>query len=175
MRTSPNGKDEAQAGNNHGSWYAAQLACYAFFIGDEELARKTAEAARDRIAWQVEADGKQPQELQRTRALGYSAFNLVALMTLAEAGKQVGVDLYGYQTKDGRGIRRALDYLAPYADASREWPHQQINEMAGARRDLAYLLRRASIAYREPKYEELLETHLADDAANQQWRLLWPR
>jgi len=175
MQTSPNGKDEARAKNNHGSWYAAQLACYALFIGDKDLARKTAEAARDRIAWQVEPDGKQPQELQRTRALGYSAFNLVALMTLAEAGKQAGVDLYGYQTKDGRSLRRALDYLTPYADSAREWPHQQINEMENARRDLAYLLRRASIAFSEPKYEELLEKHLANEVAQQRWQLLWPR
>jgi len=175
MRSSPNGKDEAQARNNHGSWYAAQLACFALFIGDRELARKTAEAARERIAWQIEPDGKQPQELQRTRALGYSAFNLVALMTLAEAGKRVGVDLYAYQTKDGRGVRRALDYLTPYADAAREWPHQQINEMENARRDLAYLLRRASIAYREAQYEESLEKHLAGAAAQQRWQLLWPR
>src|SRR5215471_13477671 len=175
MQTSPNGKDEARAKNNHGSWYAAQLACYALFIGDKDLARRTAEAARARIESQIEPDGKQPQELQRTRALGYSAFNLVALMTLAEAGRPAGVDLYGYQTKDGRGIRRALDYLAPYADATREWPHQQINETESARRDLAYLLRRASIAFREVKYEELLEKHLADESAQQRWRLIWPR
>ena len=175
MQTSPNGKDEARAKNNHGSWYAAQLACYALFIGDRDLARKTAEAARDRIAWQIEPDGKQPQELQRTRALGYSAFNLVALMTLAEAGKQAGVDLYGYQTKDGRDIRRALDYITPYADAAREWPHQQINEMENARRDLAYLLRRASIAFREAKYEELSEKYLANEVTQQRWQLLWPR
>ena len=94
---------------------------------------------------------------------------------MAEAGKQVGVDLYAYQTKDGRGVRRALDYLTPYADAAIEWRRQQINEMENARRDLAYLLRRASVAYREPKYEELLEKHLADGAAQQRWRLLWPR
>ena len=106
---------------------------------------------------------------------GVSAFNLVALMTPAEAGKRVGVDLYTYQTKDGRGDRRALDYLTPYADAGREWPHQQIRELENARRDLAYLLRRASVAYREPKYVGLLEKHLAGAAAQQRWQLLWPR
>jgi hypothetical protein len=175
MQTSANGKDEASAKNNHGSWYAAQLASFALFIGDNELARKTAEAAKERIARQVEPDGKQPEELQRTRAMGYSAFNLVALMTLAEAGKKVGVDLYAYQTKDGRSIRRALDYLAPYADAAQKWPHQQINEMENARRDLAYLLRRAAITYREPKYEELLTKHLAGEVTQQRWQLLWPQ
>jgi hypothetical protein len=175
MQTSPNGKDEAKAKNNHGSWYAAQLACFALFIGDQELARKTAEAAKARIAWQVEPDGNQPEELQRTRGLWYSGFNLEALMTLAEAGKQVGVDLYAYQTKDGRSMRRALDYLAPFADPASQWPHQQINELESARRELAYVLRRASIAYREPKYEELLAKHLVKEAEQQQWQLLWPR
>ncbi len=175
MRTSPNGKAEAQAKNNHGSWYAAQLACYALFTSDRELARRTVEAARERIAWQVEADGKQPQELGRTRALGYSVFNLVALMTLAEAGRQVGVDLYGYETKDGRGIRRAVDYVAPFADLARKWPHQQINNFDSARAELAYLLRRAAIAYREPEYERILTKHLAAESARQRWQLLWPR
>jgi len=47
--------------------------------------------------------------------------------------------------------------------------------METARRDLAYLLRRASIAFREAQYEELLEKHLASEAAQQRWQLLWPR
>jgi hypothetical protein len=175
MQTSANGKNEAKAKNNHGSWYAAQLACFALFVGDRELARQTAEAARARIAWQVEPDGQQPTELTRTRALGYSVFNLIALMTLAEAGKQVGVDLYNYQTKDGRSIRRALDYLVPFADPTQKWPHQQINNVENARVELAYLLRRAAITYREPKYEELLTKHLAKEAERAQWQLLWPR
>jgi hypothetical protein len=174
MQRSTNGKDEAKAKNNHGSWYAAQLACFALFIGDKDLARKTAEAAKTRIASQVEPDGSQPEELQRTRGLGYSVFNLIALMTLAEAGKKAGVDLPGYQTQDGRSLRRAIDYVTPFADPARKWPHQQINEMENARRELAYLLRRAALAYREPKYEELLTKYLAAEVAQPRWQLLWP-
>jgi hypothetical protein len=174
MQSSPNGKDEAKARNNHGSWYAAQLACFALFTGDEELARKTVEGARVRIVWQIEPDGKQPEELQRTRGLWYSGFNLEALMILAEAGKRTGIDLYNFQSKDGRGIRRAVEYLAPYADPARPWPHRQINEMESARRELAYVLRRASIAYREPKYERWLAKHLAAEAARERWQLPWP-
>src|SRR5262245_5855565 len=175
MQTSPHGKDEASAKNNHGSWYAAQLACYALFIGDRELARKTAESARDRIAQQIEPDGKQPLELQRTRTLGYSLFNLIALMTLAEAGNKVGVDLYNFETRDGRSIRRALDYLAPYADPTMQWPHQQINNVENARGDLALLLRRAALAFAEPRYEQQLAKFLAREAASKHWQLLWAK
>lgn len=175
IQTSPNGKDEAKAKNNHGSWYAAQLASFALFIGDTALARKTAEAAKARIAWQMEPDGKQQEELARTRGLWYSGFNLEALMTLAEAGKKVGVDLFAYQTKDKRSIRRGIDYLAAYADPAQKWPHQQINEMESARRELALLLRRAAIAYHESKYEELFTKYLADEIGQQRWLLFWPK
>lgn len=174
MQNSANGKDEAKARNNHGSWYAAQLASYALFIGDEALARKTIETAKSRIAAQFEPDGQQPEELQRTRGLWYSGFNLEALLHLAELGQKLGVDLYGFQSKDGRSLRRGIDYLAPYADPTQKWPHQQINELASARRELAYVLRRAALAYHTPKYEELLTKHLASEFAQQRWQLLWP-
>jgi hypothetical protein len=174
MQTSPQGQDEAQAKNNHGTWYAAQLASFALLIGDAALARETVAAVKPRIAWQIEPDGRQPAELQRTRGLWYSGFNLEALLTLAELGQGLGVDLYGYQTKDGRSIRRAIDYLAPYADAARRWPHPQINEMANARRELALVLRRAALAYQAPEYEAQLTKHLASEAAAERWQLLWP-
>lgn len=174
MQTSANGKDEAKAQNNHGSWYAAQLAAYALFIGDEALARKTVEAAKPRIAAQIEPDGKQPQELQRTRGLWYSGFNLEALLNVAELGQKLGVDLYGFQTKDGRSLQRGLAYLAPYADPANKWPHQQINEIASARRELAYVLRRAALAYHDSKYTVLLNKYLATESAQQRWQLLWP-
>ncbi|MBI1762748.1 MAG: alginate lyase family protein [Acidobacteria bacterium] len=175
MQTSANGKDEAKAKNNHGSWYAAQLASFALFSGDEALARQTVEAAKSRIAAQFEPDGQQPEELQRTRGLWYAGFNLEALLHLAEPGRMLGVDLYGFQTKDGRGLQRGVDYLAPYADPATKWPHQQINELASARRELAYVLRRAALAYHEPKYEEALNKHLAGEVAQQRWQLLWPQ
>lgn len=175
MQTSANGLAEAKAKNNHGSWYAAQLATYALFIGNETLARKTIEGTKHRIAAQFQPDGQQPEELQRTRGLWYSSFNLEALLVVAELGQTLGIDLIGYQTKDGRGIRRGIDYLAPYADPAQKWPHQQINELASARRELAYVLRRAALAYHEPKYEALLNNHLASEVAQQRWQLLWPQ
>jgi len=89
-------------------------------------------------------------------------------MTWLMAGKQVGVDLYAHQTKDGRSIRRGVDFLAPHADPAQKWPHQQINELESARRELA-LCAACALAYHEPKYEELLTKHLASEVAQQRW------
>jgi Alginate lyase len=174
LRTSSNGKEESEAKNNHGSWYAAQLATFALFIDNIELARQTVAGAKARIAWQIETDGRQPFELQRTKSLGYSAFNLIALMTLAETGRRVGVDLYGWQSADGRSIRRAVEYIAPFADPQRQWAYQQITGADQVRERLALLLRRAGLIYRESHYEELRQRDLSGAIPEHRLQLVWP-
>ena len=172
LLTSKNGLDEAKAANNHGSWYLAQTAAYALFVGDTDRARKSVELGRERIAKQIEPDGRQPLELKRTKSYSYTLYNLNALVTLAELGRRVDVDLFGYRTADGRSLRVALDYVVPYFSADKKWPDKQIKDVKHPDDGLATLLRRAAIAYHEPKYEALLQN--ADLAANR-FQLLWPR
>jgi len=43
-------------------------------------------------------------------------------------GEHVGVDLWNYQTGDGRSLRKALEFLIPYIDPQNKWPWQQISE-----------------------------------------------
>jgi hypothetical protein len=170
LQTSKNGREEAAATNNHGTWYDAQIVCLALAVGRDDFAKKTLEAAQSkRIAAEIQPDGSQPRELERTKSFGYSTMNLRAFFELATLGDRVGVDLWNYQTKDGRGIRKALDYMAPYMDASKVWQHEQIEPMN--RMELATLLRRAALAYKEPRYEAMIGS--TDVSANRM-QLLWP-
>lgn len=128
LQASRNGQAEADAKNNHGSWYDQQLVGIALFAGDEDTARQVAEAAKTkRIALQIEPDGSQPLELERTKSFSYSVFNLDALMRLAEEADKVGVDLWSYRAPDGGSIRAALDYLVPFATGKKKWTREAIN------------------------------------------------
>ena len=173
LRTSDIGKQERGAHNNHGTWYDAQVAALALFTGDSGLARAKLEASKaTRIGSQVKPDGSQPFELQRTRALAYSAMNLEGLCRLAELGRQVGVDLWSYGSPGGGSMRKALDYVAPYVDAATHWPGQQITPIEP---DWAVLLlERARIAYGEPRYGALLRKIPGDVVLSHRARLLYP-
>jgi hypothetical protein len=149
MQTSPNGRAESRSKNNHGTYYDLQVAVYALFVDRPLLARQVFEAAKQtRIGFQIEPDGRQPLELARTRAWSYSVMNLDGLTALASVGERAGVDLWHYRTADGRSIRAALLYLAPYAFGPPPvWPYRQLGGFNGAA--LFPVLRRAAARYHD--------------------------
>jgi Alginate lyase len=150
---SPYGQEESRNGNNHETWYDVQAASLALYTSQEDLARRTLEHSRERIGKQFEPDGRQPRELERTRSWDYSAFNLTAFFHLATLGQRVGVDLWDYHTADGRSLRRGLDFMVPYATGDRKWPEAQITEWRPG--EIHWLLRRAAVVWKEPKYRAL--------------------
>ena len=170
MQESKNGRDEAAAKNNHGTYYDVQVASFALFLGKDSLAKLILETARQkRIALQIEPDGRQPLELARTKAWGYSVGNLDGLMLLARLGENVGVDLWNYQTPDSRSIRKALDFLAPFALGERKWEYQQIG--GWPQQQLFPLLRRASARYQS---YETMSTKLPPLSTSDRSNLLFP-
>lgn len=126
LLTSKNGRDEADEHNNHGTWYDVQVAGLALFVGKPEIAKEAVERAKTRLVKHIEPSGQQPHELARTKGFSYSAMNLAGFFDLADFGRAVGIDLWHFQSDDGRGLRRALDFLAPFADPNKKWEHQQI-------------------------------------------------
>jgi hypothetical protein len=156
MLDSKNGREEAAAKNNHGTYYDLQVVSYALFVGRKDLARQILEQARQkRIATQIEPDGRQPLELARTKAWSYSNGNLDGLMELATLGERAGVDLWHFQTPDGRSIRRALDFLTPVALGESKWQYQEIG--GGVKPESLFpLMRRAAKIYRDKSYQAVM-------------------
>ena len=177
LRSSRNGQLEAAAANNHGVWYDVQVADFALFGGDTETARQVVAAARERrIADQIAPDGSLPRELARTRSLHYSNFDLQAFAELATLGQQVDVDLWGYQAPTGASLRAALDFLVPYLSGAQTWPYDEITQV-DAFAEAGQTLNRASQAYPDAGYQDLLAQLAADQSPLDQLRLhlgLWP-
>ena len=171
---SPKGIDESQQHNNHATWYDAQLAGLDIFTGGKEQAEEVCREARGkRIDSQIKPDGSQPHELARTRALSYATMNLKGFVNLATLGKQVGVDLWRYQSPKGGSLQAALDWLRPFAAGEKAWTHAQITPVEPG--EWVELFRRAAIAYEEPRYEQVLDT-LPDGAADAHLaQLLYPK
>lgn len=125
--TSRKGREAGAAANNHGTWHDVQCVTYARFLGRENLAREIlAKVAETRIASHIAPDGSQPHEVARTKSWGYSVMNLTGLVRLARLAEDGGPDLWNYQTADGRGLRRAITYLATYMDGRTRWPHANL-------------------------------------------------
>lgn len=166
MQESKNGREESVAKNNHGTYYDVQAASFALFLEKSALAKNILETAKQkRIALQIEPDGRQPLELTRTRAWSYSIGNLDGLMQLATLGEVVGVNLWNFQTADGRSIRRALEFLYPFA-IGEKWKYQQLGEWQP--QALFPLIRRASVHYKDEKFKAMMANVPAVDVAERE-------
>ena len=170
----PMGKDESSEKNNHGTWYDAQVAAIAMFVGEREIAQQIVEKAKTkRIARAIEPDGQQPEEMDRTKGLHYCVFNMSAMSVLARIGERLGVDLWNYESEDGRSLRRGLDFVTPYLVGEKQWPHEQIEEMYVSPTDTG-LFFLAADRYQEPRYLHAIAKDLRDPMKFQYAPLLFP-
>lgn len=159
------GVEEVQMRQNHGTMFDVRVVRLTLALGQKDLAREKLESVKEnRIARQIEPDGAQPMELRRTKSFNYSEMNLTGLSELATLGEWVGVDLWSYETADGRSIRRALEFLRPYVEEVPEgwppplWHYQQIVPFQPE--ILAPALRMASVGYQDEEYEAIVSQFL---------------
>jgi hypothetical protein len=168
MTTHPYGLEEREAKNNHGTCWVMQVAAFAHLTGDEQLL----DFCRNRfksvpVPNQIAADGSFPQELRRTKPYGYSLFNLEAMATICWILSTAKDNLWTFELRDGRGLRKAMEFMFPYirnkkswplpADVmyDREWPMQQSSLLF------------AGLAFNRPEYIELWKRLPADSTVEE--------
>lgn len=139
MATSPIGRAEAAATNNHGIYFDALITHFALYAGMEDVAKAVTRRTRQRLEKQIAPDGRLPEELTRTRSLHYTTWTLTAVFDLADLSTCVGEDLWGWRTQDGRSLRGATDYVASFAGRTETWPWPELDksETAGVYEVLA--------------------------------------
>jgi hypothetical protein len=122
LTTSKNGIEERDAKNNHGTCWVMQVVAFAHLTGDQQLLAY----CRDRFKTvllpnQLAADGSFPQELRRTKPYGYSLFNLEAMATICQILSTSQDNLWTFTIADGRGMSRALEFMAPFIRDKKSW------------------------------------------------------
>lgn len=125
-QTSKNGKDEMNAGNNHGAWYDAQRLSMALYTGNNELAKKVVASAQQRLDSQMDDSGSFPREMERTISLHYTSFVMEAFFNIALMANDAGMDFWNYTSPSGKSLKKAFDALRPYLVKEKEWEGQQI-------------------------------------------------
>ena len=146
---------------------------------------------------QMAADGSFPEELRRTKPYGYSLFNLEALAGIAQLlstplrgrvavpaaprgrapdppkeRRRIHVaaaedDLWSFTLPDGRGMRRAMQFMVPYVRDKKSWP-----KPPDVMYDREWPMRQASllfagIAFSEPSYLDLWRRLPADSSVDE--------
>jgi len=142
--------EESRSKNNHGSYYDVQALYFALYSGNTQAAIEISKNFTSlRLHSQITPEGSMPEEMARTRPLFYSVYNLHAMLLVAHLAEQVNVDIWNVQDKDSR-LRRALDFLAPYADPEKKWPQPTIGTFD--RMELFTILQMASQHYPNSNY-----------------------
>jgi hypothetical protein len=172
LTTSKNGKDEDDYHNNHSVAYDLIVSSIARFLNNDEYAvRKISEMPLRRIDPMIEADGRQPFELIRTNAFGYSSGNLTNFFDAGMTGLKVGVNIFDYKNPKGGSLKGALDFLAGYIGREAEWEWQQIGGFGSAMNNVGLLLRSAARIYNEPAYHEMWKDQF-EEKMKTNWKLL---
>lgn len=74
------------------------------------------------VPGQIAEDGSFPLELRRTKPYGYSLFNLDAMAGICQILSTPAGNLWKFETADGRGMRKAMEYMFPFIAEKKKWP-----------------------------------------------------
>lgn len=121
LYTSDHGISARAIGNNITAWWAAMVMVFARYGGNRHhMVDDVTHMYRDLLDTKMDRWGCFYGELGRTRSMHYNLFFLNALEVLATCG-----NLWGIAGRHG-SVCCAIDYMMPYLQNPRIWPHPQI-------------------------------------------------
>jgi alpha-galactosidase len=168
MTTHKYGLEERDAKNNHGTCWVMQAAAFARLTANRELIAYCRNRFRTVLAPdQIAADGSFPLELRRTKPYGYSLFNLDAMSTICQILSTPEENLWTFELPDGRGMRQAMAFMAPYIRDKSKWPKPPdvMYDQEWPMRQCSLLF--AGLAFGNTDYIELWRTLKPDSAVEE--------
>jgi hypothetical protein len=162
LTTDQYGTDERDTTNNHATCWVMQVAAFAHLTGNQLLMNDCRARFKNVLLNQMAPDGSFPREMERTKPYGYSLFNLEAMATICQILSGPDDDLWRFELPDGRGMAKAMAFMAPYIRNKRAWP-----KPADVMYDQYWPMRQSSllfagVALRRPEYVDLWSTLPAD-------------
>jgi hypothetical protein len=159
---------ERDAKNNHGTCWVMQAAAFAHLAGDQEQLTYCKNRFKNVIvAKQIAADGSFPEELRRTKPYGYELFNLEAMGAICQILSKPDDNLWKYETADGRGVKKAVEWLEPFIRDKKKWtrpPDVMYFDQWPMRQGVLLF---AGVAYGNQSYIDLWKTLPADSTVEE--------
>lgn len=84
---------------------------------------------------------------------------MTAAFDLADMSACVGEDLWGWRTEDGRSLRGATSFVAPYAGRTQDWPYPELDKTET--QGLYEVLLRGAWAWNDPDLAAKAEPYRA--------------
>jgi len=167
LTTDQYGKDERDTTNNHATCWVMQVGAFARYTGNDAVMRDCRTRFKTVLLQQMAPDGSFPRELGRTKPYGYSLFNLEAMATICQILSTPEDDLWTFELPDGRGMRKAMAYMAPYIRDKKSWPKPPdvMYHEHWPMRQASLLF--AGVALKQPEYIDLWSTLPADSSVEE--------
>ena len=123
MTTHEYGISEMNWENNHGTCWAATAAAMATLIENQDIINLCKNRFKHiLLPNQMAVDGSFPLELKRTKPYGYSLFNIDAFCNVAQILSTNEDDLFTYETKDGKSLKKGMEFIYPHIAEKSNWP-----------------------------------------------------
>jgi hypothetical protein len=159
LSTSDPGKTERDAKNNHAMCWALQAAEFARLAGDNATRNEIYRRYREiQLPDQMAMDGSFPRELTRTKPYSYSIFNFDVVAGLCQSLKGLKPDPPKFELADGRGLRKAAEFLYPFLKDKSTWKWAKDVEHFDALPVRSPGLLFSGVAFHEQKYIDLWKT-----------------